>query len=203
MSVFLAIDTSAGTSVAIVRDGVILAERSVDEIRRHAEVVGELIVRCLEDAGLTSAQITDVVAGRGPGPFTGLRVGIAAAIAFAVGRSLPLHGVVSHDAVAWGIPDGCTVVTDARRREVAVSSYASGGTAVRVAGPVLTTNAELSTVADLDTYPERRADTISAGALALRAEAGLRLGVDFSDHRALYLRAPDAVPSAGPKKVLS
>jgi hypothetical protein len=58
-------------------------------------------------------------------------------------------------------------------------------------------------VADLPSYPECRADTISAAALALRAEAGLRLGTDFSDHRAIYLRAPDAVPSAGPKKVLS
>lgn len=203
MTTILAIDTSAGTSVAIVRDGEVLSEHSIDEIRRHAEVVGDLIVRCLSDAGITAADITDVVAGRGPGPFTGLRVGIAAAIAFAVGRTIPLHGVVSHDAVAWGRAEPCTVVTDARRREIAVSSYAAGGVAHRVAGPTLTTNDELATVADLPSYPECRADTISAAALALRAEAGLRLGIDFSDHRAIYLRAPDAVPSAGPKKVLS
>lgn len=202
MRTILAIDTSAGTSVAIVRDGVVLAEHGTDEIRRHAEVVGTLIADCISDAGLAPADITDVVAGRGPGPFTGLRVGIAAAIAFAVGRGIPVHGVPSHDSVAWGVAGPVAVITDARRREIAVTCYAAGGTSLAVAGPVLATEATLADLIDLAAYPERRADTISAGALGLRAEHGLSNGINYADCRALYLRAPDAVPSNGPRKVL-
>jgi tRNA threonylcarbamoyl adenosine modification protein YeaZ len=198
----LAIDTSAGTSVAIVRDGVVLSERSIDEIRRHAEVVGTLIADCLADAGLVPSDITDVVAGRGPGPFTGLRVGIAAAIAFAVGRGIPVHGVPSHDSVAWGVEGPVAVITDARRREIAVTCYAAGGQSVAVAGPLLATEATLAELVDLSAFPELRADTISAGAVGIRAEHGLSNGATYSDCRALYLRAPDAVPSNGPKKVL-
>ncbi|MEY4458728.1 MAG: hypothetical protein RIS25_1321 [Actinomycetota bacterium] len=202
MRTLLAVDTSAGTSVAIVRGGVILAEKSTDEIRRHAEVVGHMLAECLSEAGLTPADITDVVAGRGPGPFTGLRVGIAAAIAFAVGRGIPVHGIPSHDSVAWGEPGPCAVITDARRREVAVTCFAGGGESQPVVGPLLATEATLAELVDLAAYPERRASSISAGRLALRAEHGLDRGENFADCRALYLRAPDAVPSNGPKKVL-
>ncbi len=129
-------------------------------------------------------------------------MGIAAAIAFAVGRGIPVHGVPSHESVAWGEPGPCAVITDARRREIAVTCFAAGGTSRAIAGPILATEATLADMVDLSTYPELRAASISAGRLALRAEHGLDSGEDFTDCRALYLRAPDAVPSNGPKKVL-
>ena len=98
----LAIDTSIGTSVAVVtRQGEVLAERASEDTRGHAESIGRLIATVLEARPV----ITAVAAGVGPGPFTGLRVGIAAARAFGFGRGIPVLGVLSHDAIAvveWG-----------------------------------------------------------------------------------------------------
>src|SRR5437763_17013631 len=125
----LAIDTSAGSSVAVVdRDGGVLAERNESDTMRHAEVIGELIRGALEDAGVHPASLSGIVAGMGPGPFTGLRVGIAAAKAFAFGAGRPVIAVVSHDAVAYerylaGHSGPLLVVTDARRRELYWSAY--------------------------------------------------------------------------------
>ena len=129
----LAIDTSVGTSVALVGDGIV-AEAGTLDTRSHAEHVGVFIERVLTDADVRPSQVTAVVAGLGPGPFTGLRVGIAAAIAFSVGGDIPLYGVPSHDAVAVG-RGNCTVVTDVRRRELAWTSYRDG---VAIGGAALT-----------------------------------------------------------------
>ncbi len=192
----LAIDTSCGTSVAIVGDGIVV-ETATADTRSHAEHIGTFIDRVLTDAELTPADITAVVAGIGPGPFTGLRVGIAAAVAFAVGRGIPLYGVPSHDAVAVG-REACTVVTDVRRRELAWTSYRDG---VAIAGPSLTTEATLATDVDLDEFPEVRATVISAAMLATAAQQRIERGDDLSSIRPLYLRAPDATPSNGPKRV--
>ena len=101
----LAIDTSAGTSVAVVDGDRVLSEASDPGTRGHAEHIGTLIQTALAEAGATPADITGVVSGMGPGPFTGLRVGIAAARAFAAGRGIPVHPVASHDAVASGRND--------------------------------------------------------------------------------------------------
>src|SRR6185312_4479441 len=117
----LAIDTSAGTSVAVVdRDGGVLSEVIETDTMRHAEVIGTLIDEALTVAGIEVRALSGVVAGMGPGPFTGLRVGIAAAKAFAIGAGKPLVPVVSHDAVAYdryssGYAGPLLVVTDARR----------------------------------------------------------------------------------------
>ncbi|MDX2026023.1 tRNA (adenosine(37)-N6)-threonylcarbamoyltransferase complex dimerization subunit type 1 TsaB, partial [Microcella sp.] len=126
----LAIDTSAGTAVAVVAlDGTVLAERSTDDTRRHAEVIGPFLDEVLHAPGVSAADLTGVVAGIGPGPYTGLRVGIAAARAVALARGIPLLPVASHDAVALTLVEGgiaagrFAVVTDARRREVAVTVY--------------------------------------------------------------------------------
>jgi tRNA threonylcarbamoyl adenosine modification protein YeaZ len=148
----LAIDTSSGTSVAIVdREAGVLAESTELDTRRHAEVVGELIAACLDEAGVSPGDLSAVIAGMGPGPFTGLRVGIAAARAFAFGAGKPCLPLVSHDGVAFerlgglvaaqgASAEGATggaaagdrlagrgrpllVVTDARRKEVYWSAY--------------------------------------------------------------------------------
>src|SRR3954469_18659532 len=137
----LAIDTSAGTSVAVVdRDRGILAQADEADTRRHAEVIGTLIERVLAESGVSPRQLSGVVEGMGPGPFTGLRVGIAAARAFAFGIGKPVVPIASHDAVAFGRILPTLVVTDARRREVAWSSYAApdgDGFPVLLTGPQL------------------------------------------------------------------
>ncbi|MGO3321295.1 MAG: tRNA (adenosine(37)-N6)-threonylcarbamoyltransferase complex dimerization subunit type 1 TsaB, partial [Microbacterium gubbeenense] len=101
----LAIDSSIGSTVAVVDPATdaVLADCSSDVPRGHAEVIGTLIERALDDAAVSPADITHVAAGMGPGPFTGLRIGIAAARAFAVGRGIPVVPVVSHDAAALEI----------------------------------------------------------------------------------------------------
>jgi len=205
--VLLAIDTSAGTSVAVVdRDAGILAEESVDDTRRHAEVIGILIDTVLRRAGVSPQDLSGVVAGMGPGPFTGLRVGIAAARAFARGIERPVVPLVSHDAIALGHERPLLVVTDARRREVAWSRYDAPdelGLPVRVEGPALARPDELDTVVTGYQALERiDAATVSAGALGMLGERLYAAGRPFATADALYLRAPDVTLST-PKRVTS
>ena len=127
--VILAIDTSLGTSVAIGADARV-TEVSSDDPRGHAEVIGTLIERAFAERGIDPASVTHVAAGMGPGPFTGLRVGIAAANAFALGRGLATLPLVSHDAAALellesGATAGVRIVQDAKRRELFVTDYTS------------------------------------------------------------------------------
>ncbi|WP_448005806.1 tRNA (adenosine(37)-N6)-threonylcarbamoyltransferase complex dimerization subunit type 1 TsaB [Agromyces bauzanensis] len=204
----LAIDTSTGTSVAVVdRDGASgelrrLAETGTGDTMRHAEVVGGFIRDALAAAGVRAGDLSGVAAGMGPGPFTGLRVGIAAAHAFALGISKPFVPVVSHDAVAWswyrdGGAGALQVVTDARRREFAISEYDGldgDGLPVRTDGPRLVPR---------DDVPGARgirldAAVVPAGAIGMLAElayAARRL--PLAEDAPLYLRAPDVTPSAG------
>ena len=201
----LAIDTSAGTSVAVVdRDRGILAQHDSDDTRRHAEVIGDLIAACLAESGVAVADLSGVVAGMGPGPFTGLRVGIAAARAFAWGAGKPVIPVVSHDAIAFGQQDPLIVATDARRREVYWSAYSgmdAAGLPVRLSGPDLVKTDELNAVTDFASYRLIEAATVSAGALGMLAETMYAAGRSFAADEPLYLRSPDVTISAGPKRV--
>ncbi|MFM2412443.1 MAG: hypothetical protein RLZZ587_776 [Actinomycetota bacterium] len=190
----LVIDTSTGTSVAIVDNDNVIAERTVAETRSHAEVVGRLLFEVLSEA---EVGIDGVVAGLGPGPFTGLRVGIAAAIAFANARALQVYGVPSHD-VGLLHDDPVTIVTDARRKEWAWTSYVNGRV---VHGPALVPIAELDSLPALGTHPARHIESISAGELGRAAAMRIQRGDDLSNLTPLYLRAPDATPSNGPKRV--
>lgn len=201
----LAIDTSAGTSVAIVeRDRGVLAEHSTAETMRHAELLGVFISAVFTDSGVAPNDISGVVSGMGPGPFTGLRVGIAAARAFSLGIDGPVVPVVSHDAIAFawyrdGGSGSLLVTTDARRRETYWSQY-SGldelGVPVRSLGP------SLSRPADVPTQLGTRIDatSVSAGALGMIAELGSPTGRVFAADEPLYLRSPD-VTLATPKRV--
>ncbi|MFD2756888.1 tRNA (adenosine(37)-N6)-threonylcarbamoyltransferase complex dimerization subunit type 1 TsaB [Gulosibacter faecalis] len=199
----LAIDTSAGCDVAVVSDqGRVLGEYREPSARHHAEAIGLAIAGALEAAGIGPADVTGVVCGMGPGPFTGLRVGVAAARTFAFAHRLPLHPLPSHDAIAheWRhahpADEGELIVTtDARRRELALSRYAAGS-------PVAASG---FTLVAPDAVPDdaTRADAheVSAAHLALawleRRERGLPEATD----EILYLRAPDAKPGAVPKRV--
>ncbi|WP_348788655.1 tRNA (adenosine(37)-N6)-threonylcarbamoyltransferase complex dimerization subunit type 1 TsaB [Leifsonia sp. NPDC080035] len=202
----LAIDTSAGTSVAVVdRDGGVLSEVIETDTMRHAEVVGSLIAEAMRLSGVEVAALSGVVAGMGPGPFTGLRVGIAAAKAFAFGAGKPLVPVVSHDAVAFeryagGHTGPLLVVTDARRRErywTAYSGADEAGLPVRLDGPGLGKPDELPH----RDIPRFDAEAVSAGRLGMLAELRFAAGLPFERDEPLYLRSPDVTLSAGPKRV--
>lgn len=207
----LAIDTSAGTGVAVVdRDRGVLAERVEPDTRRHAEVIGELIKQCLTEAGIAVTDLSGVAVGMGPGPFTGLRVGIAAAQAFALGAARPVVRVVSHDAIAFGHYASASsgrllVVTDARRKEVYWSAYRgadSVGLPVRDAGPGLARPENLAAeVPGFAGYHRLDASLVSAASLGLLAESLYLHGREFAGKDALYLRSPDVTLSAGPKRV--
>jgi tRNA threonylcarbamoyl adenosine modification protein YeaZ len=204
--VLLAIDTSAGTSVAVVdRDAGILAELNEADTRRHAEVIGTLIRGALDESGIAVTDLSGVAVGMGPGPFTGLRVGIAAARAFALGIGRPVVPVVSHDGVAFGQADRVLVVTDARRREVYWSAYAgsdAAGLPIRVAGPGLVVpDALAQTVPEFESFRRIDAAEISAASIGLVAELLYLHGRPFAGSEALYLRSPDVTMSSGPKRV--
>lgn len=218
----LGIDTSLGTAVAVVEpDGVVRAEAAGDNPLGHAEVIGTLLQDVLADAahgpvGATAAPqpvvLTHVAAGMGPGPFTGLRVGIAAARAFALGRGLPVVPVPSHDAAALAVfladpfaeVPRFAIVTDARRREYAYSVYDGiddDGIPVRVAGPGLAPRDEVDAVLG-DLASERRDVTVVPAAMvAILAGRAVAAGRELAGPEPLYLRAPDVTLPGAPKKV--
>lgn len=200
----LAIDTSAGTSVAVVdRERGILSEHSSADTRAHAEVVGTLIRACLEESGVAVTTLSGVVAGMGPGPFTGLRVGIAAARAFAFGAHRIVVPVASHDAIAFGHSEPIVVVTDARRKELFYSVYSGTdehGLPVRTTGPAL---AKADALEVPTGHRLIEASEVSAGALGMLAETLYAVGRPFAADEPLYLRSPDVTLSAGPKRVTS
>lgn len=188
----LAIDSSSGTSVAVVDStGRTLSESQSADHRAHAETIGVLIQDALQRAGVTPGDITGVAMGIGPGPFTGLRVGMAAASAFAHARGVPLFPVVSHDALGWTLEEG-VVVTDARRGEVAYSVYRQGAPGRRILGPALATPDELDDALDeYRDYPRHTPELISAADLARVQIEMVRAGMEFPAPSPVYLRAPD------------
>lgn len=202
----LAIDTSAGSSVAIVeRDAGVLVEVSETSTMRHAETIGVLIAEVLARSGVAPSELSGVTAGMGPGPFTGLRVGIAAARAFAFGVGLRVTPVISHDALACerydaGHEGPLLVVTDARRNERYWSAYSGrgeNGVPLRIDDPGLSKPAEIP-------HPEFArydATTVSAGQLGIVAQRRCAAGLPAVTEEPLYLRSPDVTLSAGPKRV--
>ncbi|MFJ6653898.1 tRNA (adenosine(37)-N6)-threonylcarbamoyltransferase complex dimerization subunit type 1 TsaB [Microbacterium sp. NPDC091313] len=207
---FLAIDTSLGTAVAVVEaDGYVVAEAHSADPLAHAEVIGELLRQ------IDQPRLTHVAAGMGPGPFTGLRVGIAAARAFALGRDLPVVPVPSHDAVALDVllsaavadaasPGRFAVVTDARRREFAYTVYDGlddDGLPVRVTKPALVPRGDLDARLDELGAQRRDAASVSAAMLALVAARAVAAGRSVGPNEPLYLRSPDVTLAHAPKKV--
>jgi tRNA threonylcarbamoyl adenosine modification protein YeaZ len=215
----LGIDTSLGTAVAVVEaDGIVRSQVESADPRGHAEVIGSLIEQALAEASIGPADVAHVAAGMGPGPFTGLRVGIAAARAFAMGRGIPVVPVVSHDAVALELvlhaaltggrdntdDDPFAIVTDARRRELAYTVYRGmddDGLPIRVDGPALSPHDDLDAVLGERGILRRDADRIPAAMLALAAARSLAAHRTIGPADALYLRSPDVTLSAGPKRV--
>lgn len=202
MTLMLAIDTTAGTSVAVLRDGKMLAEIHHDSGMKHAELIGNAIKSALAVAGVRASDLTCVAVGRGPALFTGLRVGIAAAMMLADGLELPLLGVVSHDALALELMQQrestlpLLVTTDARRGEVYWAVYSqldAHGIPVCVEGPHVgkhdAVQSQLKTT--LGEFDEATGGA-KASFIARLADLQLAAGSENTDVSALYLRAPDA-----------
>ena len=166
----LALDTSAAVAVALTDDaGQVLAQRSDAQQRHHAELLTPMIADVLAEAGVDRRELTAVVVGTGPAPFTGLRVSLVTARTLALALGIPVHGVPSLDAVAVRasrvLPAGTDVVvaTDARRREVYWALYrlVDAGRIDVLVPP------EVSAAADV------AADPRTAGALAIGRGAAL------------------------------
>jgi len=205
----LAIDTSAGTTIAVLSLGSVLSEVNYLEPMTHSERIGSAIDRVLRDAKLSPREITEVIVGRGPGPFTGLRVGLAAAKYFAIGSGAKLFGVCSLDAIAYSYyqtnPEEfrpVLVTTDARRQEVfwALYSGTRNGVPIRVEGPSVSKPVGLEEhLAGQDVINCELPITASALGQVAYYQSLTELGPSL-DVTPLYLREPDAVP-AKPKKV--
>lgn len=141
----LAIDTATpAVTAGIVKwaaDGLdVLAERVTADARGHAERITPNVLSALDDAALTMADLDAVVVGCGPGPFTGLRVGMATAAAYGHALDLPVYGVCSLDAIGGQTSGETLVVTDARRREIYWARYRDG---IRIAGPAVNAPADV------------------------------------------------------------
>jgi tRNA threonylcarbamoyl adenosine modification protein YeaZ len=203
--VLLAIDTSAGTAVAVLVDGVVASESYDANSMQHAEQIGIQIQQGLEAAKKKSSDVTAVAVGVGPGPFTGLRVGIAAAKMFAEGVSAPIYGVGSLDAIAFAnsLDQPTLVLTDARRSEVFFGLYQGktpAGVPKTLLGPGVKKQAELEVQLKAAGHSYVLANTqVSAANLGLLSLAQLAEGTANTSMVANYLRAPDAVPAKGKK----
>jgi tRNA threonylcarbamoyl adenosine modification protein YeaZ len=190
VTLILAIDTATpAVTAGVVRlDGVeVLAERVTVDARAHAEQLTPNVLGALADAGVTVNDLNAVVVGCGPGPFTGLRVGMATAAAYAHALDIPVHGVCSLDAIAVDTHGDALVVTDARRREIYWARYRDG---VRVDGPAVNAPADVSGADDALALPP-----VYPGVAGL-----VRAVADWTAEPAplipLYLRRPDAKPQA-------
>ncbi|MDK8306298.1 tRNA (adenosine(37)-N6)-threonylcarbamoyltransferase complex dimerization subunit type 1 TsaB [Corynebacterium imitans] len=200
----LALDTATTELVAglaNVSGGVDVIAEKIISTRAHNELLVPTIAELLEGAGLAFSDLEAIVVGCGPGPFTGLRVGMATAQALGQALGIPVYGVVTHDAVAKGVDaESALIVTDARRREVYWARYENGQ---RVAGPDVVKPAKLDCPPVVFcSVPEQLAAQLSVDADEVTylppRTAGLVAAADFSAPPAPlvphYLRRPDAVP---------
>jgi tRNA threonylcarbamoyladenosine biosynthesis protein TsaB len=172
-SVILALDTSADVAgVATARGDQLLASDSVPAVGEQAEKLAPLIAASMKQAGLSFSDLSGVVCAVGPGPYTGLRVGVMTAQIIASAMGLPAYGVSTHDLLAEqfagpnesvDLPE-LVVVTQARRLQPSFSAYRDGR---KVEGPDIAKIDQIH-----QSYP--RAQVISTVDLAAVASSGLK-----------------------------
>jgi tRNA threonylcarbamoyl adenosine modification protein YeaZ len=175
MSKVLAIDTSTSRSCVAIIDGAKVLYRG---FRDGATAHGPSLPSLVQEA-LAVSDVDEVVVGMGPGPFTGLRVGIAFAQSFALAREIPVRGVCSLDAIAAQVTDKDFIITvDARRKEVYWARYTDG---VRVGEPAVNFPADVTgATIHADLFPNMVALVNLSGNII----------------EPMYLRRPDAVATA-------
>jgi len=188
----LAIDTSAGTSAAVFDGERLIAKAIFDDRFGHAENIGEAITQVLQTAGIKARELGQVVVGRGPAPYTGLRVGMAAGISLARTLGIELLGVMALDAIAHSVSGNVVVTTDAKRSELFVARYENG---TRVSGPEVVSPQQLVVPVGFE-HVTLSCDAELVGAFAI---AEMKRGTDLSDVSAIYLRSVDVNMSQGKK----
>ncbi|HJQ47920.1 MAG TPA: tRNA (adenosine(37)-N6)-threonylcarbamoyltransferase complex dimerization subunit type 1 TsaB [Amycolatopsis sp.] len=212
----LAIDTStpavtAGVATLAGTGVTVLAERVTLNPRAHGELITPHVLEAAKEADVTLRQVDAIVCGVGPGPFTGLRAGMATAAALGHGLGVDVHPVCSLDAIAADVhaSEPFVVVTDARRREVYWASYDAGG--ARVDGPHVQAPEPLGlSVAAGDgarLYEEKLGVRVlephypTVHGLVAVAASALAAGAEPAPLTPLYLRRPDAVEPGARKRV--
>ncbi|HYT10855.1 MAG TPA: tRNA (adenosine(37)-N6)-threonylcarbamoyltransferase complex dimerization subunit type 1 TsaB [Mycobacteriales bacterium] len=218
----LVVDTATPAvtaAVVRVRPGRVeaLSVQVAADARRHGELLAPEVADALAAAGLVPGDLAAAVAGLGPGPFTGLRVGLVTAAALADALQIPAYGVCSLDGLALPVAARGRVlaVTDARRREVYWAAYEDGS---RIAGPEVSRPADLAGLArklgvevatgagarryvDVLGLPVTGPDSPDPVALARLAAWRVLAGAPTEPLTPLYLRRPDAVEPGRPKAV--
>jgi len=220
----LVVDSSTPAVTAALAEvadhGVVMrAERRAVDARAHGELLAPAVAACLDEAGARPRDLDAVVAGLGPGPFTGLRVGLVTAASMGQALDIPTYGVCSLDALGLATADGGRVLaaTDARRKEVYWAVY-EGGVRVTepdvdlpasVAGRITNLGVGSAVGEGAHKYAEVlrlpvRDEPLYPPASALVELAAERIRAKGPGERLipLYLRRPDAVAAAGRKPVL-
>lgn len=200
--IVLAIDTATpAVTAAVVRRGAsgveVLGVRVTLDARAHAEQLTPNVLGALADAGLRMADLGAVVIGCGPGPFTGLRVGMATAAAYGHALGIPVYGVCSLDAIGVDTEGDALVVTDARRREVYWARYRNG---VRIDGPAVDAASDVPGGAEAVAGSPEHAALFDLPRLTpvYPTASGLVRAADWNSApeplTPLYLRRPDVKP---------
>ena len=218
----LGLDTATpAVTVALHDGGQPLVQLVTVDAHRHAELLAPAVAKVVADAGAVPRDLTGIVVGVGPGPYTGLRVGLVTARVLGAALGIPVYGVCSLDAIAAEVAAGGAagaggdflVATDARRRELYWARY--DGTGRRTVGPEVSRPAEIP-VSGLPAagegpllYPELLPKGLdptfpAAAALCRIAVAALAAGdpgKTLLPPDPLYLRRPDAREPGAPKRV--
>ena len=215
----LAFDTATPAVTVALHDGQrVLAETATVDARRHGELLAPAIAKVIADAGAEQRDLTAIAVGVGPGPFTGLRVGLVTARVYGRTLDLPVHGVCTLDVLARAAAPAAAgreylAVTDARRKELYWARYA--GTGERLAGPSVDRPADIPAglpVAGqaVSLYPDQLGEPIwpehpSAAVLSTLVAEALTASpatpVELLPPEPLYLRRPDAQIPGPPKRV--
>jgi tRNA threonylcarbamoyl adenosine modification protein YeaZ len=217
----LGLDTATPAVTVALHDGVQpLAQLVTVDAHRHAELLAPAIAKAIADAGAVQRDLTGIVAGVGPGPYTGLRVGLVTARVLGAALGIPVYGLCSLDVIAADVAGGgegldgdFLVALDARRRELYWARYDSAGR--RTFGPEVSKPAEIP-VSGLPAagegpmlYPEVLPDGLgpaypAAATLCRIAVAAIAAGDPdkvLLPPEPLYLRRPDAREPGTPKRV--
>lgn len=206
----LCFDTATPHVTVALHDGTeVVASYDSDEAMRHGEMLAPGIARVMAEAGAINTDISAIGVGVGPGPFTGLRVGLVTARTMAMVLEIPVYGICSLDILAaeaqdLGLDD-FLVATDARRKEVYTASYDEAG---RLCGPEVIKPADAATDRAVvgrggliypEAFPHARGPEHPSARVLCEVIVNERF--ELLDPEPIYLRRPDAVAPGAPKRV--